>query len=211
MKLQVAGSRLQVPSGELARAYTCNLQPENLLPSPRSAFTLVEIMIVVAILGIVLGMGIPSMFRAMKREGMRAAMNDVLEACQKARAAAILSGSLVELQILPQTGEFKVVAGSTAPPSANVLDALPAELARTAPAPPAPTIPSFSIQLPSDVSIELLDVNFVELKDAEDVRVKFRPNGTSDEMTVVLRSRREEWRKISLEVTTALAEMEAIR
>ena len=179
--------------------------------SANRGFTLVEIMIVVAILGIVLGMGIPSMFRAMKREGMRAAMNDVLEACQKARAAAILSGSLVELQILPATGEFKVVAGSTAPPSANVLDAMPAELAKVAPPPPAPAIPSFSIQLPSDVSIELLDVNFVELKDAEDVRVKFRPNGTSDEMTVVLRSRQEEWRKISLEVTTALAEMEAIR
>ena len=170
-------------------------------------------MVVVAILGIVLGMGVPSMFRAMKRAGMRAAVNDVLEACQKARVAAILSGSMVELQILPQSGEFKVVAASTPPPSSqNVLDALPAEVAAMAPPPaPAPAIPPFSIQLPADIVIELLDVNFVELKDAEDVRVRFRPNGTSDEMTVVLRSRQEEWRKISLEVTTALADMEVIR
>jgi regulation of enolase protein 1 (concanavalin A-like superfamily) len=54
-------------------------------------------------------------------------------------------------------------------------------------------------------------VNFVDLKSAPDVRVKFHPNGTSDEFTIVIRSSDEQWRKISLEVTTGLARMEAIR
>ena len=57
-----------------------------------------------------------------------------------------------------------------------------------------------------ELLIEMLDVNLQERK-------KFRhrdgsgffPNGTSDEMTLVLRSDKNEWRKISLEITTALA------
>lgn len=179
------------------------------------AFTLVEIMIVVAILGIVLGIGIPSMFRAMKKEGMRAAVSDVLEACQKARAAAILSGSLVELQILPETREFKVMPGSSAPKPESVLDT-PASIGALAieqqAPPPTVQLPiSYTVQLAEDIHIELLDVNFVELKDAEDVRVKFYPNGTSDEFSIVIRSENNEWRKVSLEVVTALAEMEVIR
>jgi hypothetical protein len=41
--------------------------------------------------------------------------------------------------------------------------------------------------------------------------VRFHPNSTSDEFTVVLRSDQEEWRKVSLEVTTALADMAVVR
>jgi hypothetical protein len=38
--------------------------------------------------------------------------------------------------------------------------------------------------------------------------VRFFPNGTCDEMTLVLRSDKNEWRTISLEVTTGLASVE---
>jgi prepilin-type N-terminal cleavage/methylation domain-containing protein len=179
----------------------------------RHGFTLVEIMIVVAVIGVTLGIGIPSMFRMMHREGIRAASSDVLEACAKARAAAILSGRTVELQILPESRQFNVVTATSAPePQDSVLDPQPEpapELAEDRP--PAPAIAPFSAKLDESISLELLDVNFLELKDAPEVRVKFHPNSTSDEFTVVLRSKADEWRKISLEVTTALATMEVIR
>ncbi|NJN05788.1 MAG: prepilin-type N-terminal cleavage/methylation domain-containing protein [Rhodobacteraceae bacterium] len=103
----------------------------------RSAFTLVEIMIVVAILGVVLGMGIPSMFRAMSREGIRAATSDVIEACAKARSAAILSGAMIELQILPESRQFSVQAASVRETPASVLDPLPEEFIEAAPPPQA--------------------------------------------------------------------------
>ncbi len=35
--------------------------------------------------------------------------------------------------------------------------------------------------------------------------VNFYPNGTCDELTIILRSDQNEWRKLSLEVTTALS------
>lgn len=178
-----------------------------------AAFTLVEIMIVVAILGIVLGMGIPSMFRAMNREGIRAATADVLEACAKARSAAILSGSMVELVIVPETRQFSLQVGAAPVEPESVLDARP-ELdglaAEEAPA-PRPAIAPFSVTLSDAIAIELLDLNFVEQKDAPQARVRFHPNSTSDEFTIVLRSKNDEWRKISLEVTTGLATMELIK
>ncbi len=40
--------------------------------------------------------------------------------------------------------------------------------------------------------------------------MRFFPNGTCDELTLVLRSDRNEYRKISLEVTTALARVETL-
>ena len=51
----------------------------------------------------------------------------------------------------------------------------------------------------------MLDVNLTEYKDKEFARVRFYPNGTSDEMTIVLQSEKGEFIKISLEITTALA------
>jgi len=61
------------------------------------------------------------------------------------------------------------------------------------------------------ITLEMLDVNFIEYKDWEEARVRFYPNGTSDEMTIVLRSDQSEYRKISLECTTGLATVEVIR
>lgn len=178
----------------------------------RSAFTLVEIMIVVAILGIVLGIGIPSMFRSMKREGIRAAANDVLEACAKARAAAILSGAMVELQIVTESRQFSLAAPNQPQPEASVLDPVPEVAVEGEEKPPArPAFAPFSVTLAESIQFELLDVNFVELRDAPEVRVRFHPNSTSDEFTIVLRSEADEWRKISLEVTTALATMEVFK
>ena len=53
----------------------------------------------------------------------------------------------------------------------------------------------------------MLDVNFIEYKDAEEAHVRFFPNGTSDELTVILHSGTE-YRKITLEPTTGLANVE---
>jgi len=212
MKLQI--SRSQVASSRHRMSVVVNLHPApcTLQPSLRSAFTLIEIMVVIAILGVVLAMGVPPIFRAMKKEGMRAALSDVLEACQQARSAAILSGTMMELQILPEDRVFRVIPGGQ--PRQDPSEELLAEVAAAVrpEAAPAPAVtPSFSVQLPDSVWIELLDVNFVELKDAGDVRVRFHPNGTSDEFTVVLRSANAEFRQISLEVTTALPDVKVIR
>src|SRR5687768_9784364 len=65
--------------------------------SKRSAFTLVEVMIVVLIIGIIAGVGIPSVVRSLNREGMRKALGDFEQACKSAREGAIFSGKTVEM------------------------------------------------------------------------------------------------------------------
>ena len=144
------------------------------------AFTLIEVMIVVAILGLVLTMGIPSIVRTFEKEGMRKAQEDVLEACKAARAEAIIKASPQDLVFHPHDHTFEA--------------------------------PGFAqVKLPDNVAIEILGVNFIQLEDADIAKVKFYPNGTSDEFTIVLHSNQGEVRKISLDIVTALPELESVR
>lgn len=146
----------------------------------QNAFTLIEVMVVVAVIGIIMAMGIPSIVRSMRKEGMRKAVSDVVEACNEARATAILKGEKSDLVIRPLDGSIS--AGK------------------------------FSATFPENIWIEILGVNFVELQEADEARVHFYPNGTSDEFTVVLTSSDEDKaKKISLEVVTGLTVVEDLR
>ncbi|MEO6035164.1 MAG: prepilin-type N-terminal cleavage/methylation domain-containing protein [Verrucomicrobiota bacterium] len=147
--------------------------------SRSSAFTLIEIMVVVAIIGIIMAMGIPSIARSMRKEGLRKAVSDMVEACSGARSAAILTGQPADLIIHPRD---KTISGGT-----------------------------FSATIPENVGIEILGVNFMELQEADEARVHFYGNGTSDEFTIVLTSDEHKATKISLEVVTGLADVEVVR
>jgi len=61
------------------------------------------------------------------------------------------------------------------------------------------------------IVLEMLDVNLMEFKDEPLAVVNFYPNGTCDELTIVLRSEANVWRKISFEVTTGMASVEEVR
>jgi len=148
--------------------------------SSARGFTLIEIMVVVAIMAVILGAGIPSLYGFFHKEGLRKTTGDILETCQSARAHAILSGSPTELVFHPRDGTCET-AGTDGGYGAW----------------------AHSAKL-ENCTIEMLDVNLQECKEFDTVKVRFFPNGTCDEMTLVLRSRDNEWRKISLEITTAL-------
>ena len=78
----------------------------------------------------------------------------------------------------------------------------------TAPTPKAAS-GGFSTRLPEGVIVEGLGVNGEDWTEDEVARVVFRPNGTCDEMSVVLfRSETNERRNIWLEVVTGLSELE---
>jgi hypothetical protein len=67
---------------------------------------------------------------------------------------------------------------------------------------------SFSAKLADRIQIKLLDVNFIDYTEAEMAAVRFFPNGTCDEFTIVLVDDQDAWRKISLEVVTGLVDVE---
>jgi prepilin-type N-terminal cleavage/methylation domain-containing protein len=141
--------------------------------SPRRAFTLIEVMIVVAIIGLVAAMGVPSFLQALRKDGMRKALSDVKENLDNARARAIVSGQTTEVVFNP----LQKSIGSTA--------------------------------LPDGVEIAMLDINLLDYGATEEARVRFFPNGTCDELTLVLHSR-DEWEKITLEFSTALASVSPV-
>jgi len=167
----------------------------------RRAFTLIEIMMVVAIIGLVAAMGIPSMLREMHRSPMSNAVNDVMEICSHARALAILNGVTTTVVFHPQTRQL-AISGAPAPASTNE-SFLPDTPVKKAPS-ASSQAPKDSAQLDDSVSIDMLDINLLEYKDSDEARVRFFPNGTSDEMTLILHSGTD-YKKITLEVTTGLA------
>jgi prepilin-type N-terminal cleavage/methylation domain-containing protein len=150
-------------------------------PGPRG-FTLIEVMMVVAIIGLTLTMGLPSFLRVMRKEGMRKAEYEMVEACKDARRAAIMNNQITDLVIHPLLGTFGVAGGA-----------------------------SQESQLPNDVTIDILGVNFIQLEKADLANVHFFPNGTSDEFTIVLHSSGGSYIKISLDTVTALPNIEDIR
>lgn len=177
-------------------------------PSQRSGFTLVEIMVVVMIIGVILSAGIPALFRMSQKEGMRKAISDVMEACSHARAVAILQGVPMEFVLRAEDGSISVQRARM--PQASRDNGINNEAGRSD-SQPVSAKAHFTAQLPEDVAVRFLDVNFKDHMELPEARVRFFPNGTSDEFTIVLFSPYQGETKISLDMVTGLAESEAIR
>jgi Tfp pilus assembly protein FimT len=179
------------------------------------AFTLLEIMIVVGMAALVMAISIPFVQRTIRRDAVYHAVHTVKDACRDARASAIFNNATAELVIRPRDKEIRVQPG-TAPVRvrARSPEGFGEEGAQ-------PTVVhgglgrqgtgAFTGHLGEDVSVEMLDVNFIEFRDAEEARVRFYPNGTSDEFTIVMRIGASAWRKISLDLVTGLPTLEVIR
>ena len=150
----------------------------------RTAFTLIEVLVVVAILGLILTIGVPAFVRALHKEGMRKAESDLMEACQKARGGAILKATTQKLVFHPMDKSFEAS------------DAFP------------------STVLPQEVSIVGFLVNGMAVapEDAEVITVNFYPRGTSDEFAIVIRSDNDGTVcTITLDPVTALADISTSR
>ena len=154
-------------------------------------------MIVVGIMGIMMTTGVPIVYRAWKKAPMTKALSELVEACSRARAQAIMMGRPVDLMFYPREGRFAVSGAPAASPGSagHVPLAGPISGAGT------------SGQLPPEIEIQMLDINKLkrDFRLDENARVRFFPNGTSDELTLILRSDRGEQRGVVLEVTTGLA------
>jgi Tfp pilus assembly major pilin PilA len=166
-----------------------------------------EIMIVVGIMGIILTMSVPIVWKIWHRAPMTKAIADIVEVCSNARARAILQGKEVDLLIHPRDGRFELVAASPPPQNPNPTDNS-APFA-TQPAPISMSGSGLSAQL-DGVIIEGLDINKIPggFLDAEQARVRFFPNGTADEMSLFLLSDVGQRCEILIVVTTGLASVE---
>lgn len=184
--------------------------------SRQRAFTLIEVMVVVAIMGIIMTMSVPTIYRKLHPESMRRAVNDIMEACDNARSYAVLNSVDTELVIRPFDRQIRVVvAGKKKEPGEDPMfsPSVSGEEWRMPERTPAEAssgggAPLFSGKLGEKIIIEGLGVNGEDWTDDEEARVRFYPNGTCDEMSIVLVSENQERRNIWLEVVTALPEFE---
>jgi prepilin-type N-terminal cleavage/methylation domain-containing protein len=162
-----------------------------------SGFTLIELMMVVAIIGLMMATGVPAILSVTREAPMRRAVNDVLEICSHARAQAILGGQTMMVVFHPRLKELSLSGGT----AASAMSGPPSRVGKAA---------VNSAVFDSSVVIEGLGINNQDYTDSDEARVYFQPNGTSDEMTLVLSSGGE-YRKITLEETTALASVGSVR
>jgi type II secretory pathway pseudopilin PulG len=142
------------------------------------AFTLIEILIVVGIMGLTLTMGVPAFVRALHKEGMRKAQSDLLEACQKARAGAIINAKPQELILKPMERSFEAPG------------AFPSTI------------------LPNGVSFTAIMVNDLPREQDDVVVVRFFPKGTSDDFMMAIHSDQDGSQcTITVDPVTALADI----
>ena len=156
------------------------------------------------IVAIIMTTGVPAFVHAMRKEGLRKAVSDMVEGCSHARAQAILQGVPTELVIRAEDGLISV-----RPLQVRRLDeetGAPAGEGTSA----AGAASTFRANLPDDIAIKLLHVNFNDQMEYSEARVRFFPNGTCDEFAVILASPTGE-QEVSLDVITGLADVKVIR
>ena len=174
----------------------------------RRAFSLIEIMIVISIVAIVISAGVPMMFRAMQKNELLKAVSDIVEGCSHARARAILQGVPTEFVIRAEDGNLSIQTAAVRRRQAfesQDSTLIPKEATEK----PTAAL-AFSSQLGEDVIVRFLDVNFKDHMELPEARVRFYPNGTSDEFAIVIETQ-DGQRKIALEGVTGLADVQVLR
>ena len=175
-------------------------------------FTLIEVMVVVLIGAVIMGVAIPNFARKAMKDPLNQATTDLLDAFREARSRAVLGNR--PMQVLITAGEGIIHVEPYQPrdpefaPIEDESDTVPtAEINSSSTASPE-SKPLFSAHMNPEVAFRTLVVNTHDrLADPLTV-VRFYPNGTCDQFEAVLAWPRKGERKVSLEVTTSLAEVE---
>jgi prepilin-type N-terminal cleavage/methylation domain-containing protein len=153
------------------------------IPMAQAAFTLIEIMIVVGIMGLVAAMGLPSIFKALDKEGMRKGVSDVEDVFFSAREQAIVGDKKVAVIFYPRQNRFGV-EGAVAAVNTHSGKTLIATL-------------------PDGVQFGMLDIFRQDYVQSDWAKIFFNPDGTCDEAVVVLIAKGSA-QKITLEYATGL-------
>jgi len=205
--MKVRGQRWEVRSQSCAERSGQGAELRSQPTTAHSAFTLLEIMIVVGIMAVIMAIGIPSIYQQMHKDSMRQALKDIGDACTEARQRAILSGRTTEVRIRPRERTINVIEGSSGESSGPSYGFHGEEIVEK----PAGGGGIFSAKLSEKILIYHIEVNSESaLQDRDEVTCLFRPNGTCDLMSIVLHSDHGEKRVLLTDVVTGMIDWEVI-
>ena len=165
------------------------LNRNSFIRSTRSAFTLIELMVVMGLIMVVMTIGIPKLIYN-NETPLGGSLSAVMDACAAARTKAILSGQTTKVII--DNESYSVTVGGVSAKSKTDLenlnpDSLGLDRPEEEPKPLPETGSSFSGKIHEDVGVEFLDVNFKDKTGEGRAEVNFYPNGMSDELAIGMR------------------------
>lgn len=171
----------------------------------RRGFTLIEIMVVIGIMAIIFAISMPSIYRQLHKDSMRQAVADVLDTCSQARAKAILTSTTVNVHIRPKERTMHISGGSRPASGGNPAYSFEGEQLVEH----ASSTSDASVKISDRIQFFYIAVNEDEgLEVLDEVVFAFLPNGTADQVDLVLRSDENEARGISIDVITGYASVE---
>ena len=140
----------------------------------KRAFTLVELMVVVAVMGLLIGISIPAFRKIMNKAPLEQGISDVESLCRQARAEAIVKQRAMDV-VLNETEE--IVALTTAARVINAPD------------------PFTGLMIKTTEETRLIDQAFLEVDlqiivpapdefTLDEIRIRFYPNGTSETLAL---------------------------
>ena len=143
-------------------------------------FTLVEMMVVVAIMGILLGMAVIN-FRAInQKEPLDQAVSDVEGLCRRARSEAIVKSRPMDLTLDSSSGLLWL---ATAPHAVNALDSETGLLAATV----EEAVALDQASLPPEVKLEIVvPEDSMDSETPGVVVIRFYPNGTAEPLEALM-------------------------
>jgi Tfp pilus assembly protein FimT len=149
-------------------------------------------MIVGGIIGMIAAIGAPTLYQMFHRKGMAKLVAEMTDLCTQARTRAILTGDKTRILFFPQ--ERRCVLEGGAVPGA-------VRLGGNA---------STEVVFEDSITLSALMIGMIkyDFKDDEVAWVWFYPNGTSDEMSLVVHSDKNEWRVFNLETATGMVTVE---
>jgi Tfp pilus assembly protein FimT len=144
-------------------------------------------MVVVGIIGMIMAVGVPTLYQLFHKKGFRKSVSDFQDVCAAARQQAIMQSVTTSVVFHPHEGRCEV-GGSP--------EGTAGGLAHTA-------------KLEEGATIEGLGISGRDYTDEEVATLQFYPNGTCDELQLVLLSENGDRVGIETDMVTGLARVVA--
>ena len=161
------------------------------------AFTLVEIMVVIAVMGLLIGIAVPSFKSYRNKAPLEASLGSVEDMCRRARSEAILKKQPMQLTIFQDEG---LVQLTTAPRVVGRVDEVTGQWARQTEE--AQELESAIME--EDVSLEIVYPD--DFEPGEPVVVRFLPNGTAEDLVLIVHGASEAY-TLKVDPVTAMTEI----